>query len=245
VRPAAFALHSRPLNRVRKRRGLADLGWSLRRAYTDADFVAYADAPALFPIRNLPATHRFIGPALWEPPVPFPRWWDELSEDRPMVYVTLGSSGQASLLPAVVQTLGALDASVVVATAGRARLPAPPPNAHIAEFLPGTQVARRARVVVCNGGSMTCYQALSAGVPVIGVASNLDQLLNMQAVERIGAGLSLRADRFRPEELLRAVVRLLSDAAFATNAGRLAVYCTERPFTACVQDLLQNAVRAN
>ena len=128
TRPAAFALHSRPLNRVRKRHGLPDLGWSLRRVYTDADFVAYADAPALFPIRSLPATHRFIGPTLWEPPVPFPRWWDELSEDRPMVYVTLGSSGQASLLAAVAQTLGALDASVVIATAGRARLPAPPPN---------------------------------------------------------------------------------------------------------------------
>lgn len=245
ARPAAFALHSRPLNRVRKRHGLVDLGLSLPRVYTDADFVAYADVPALFPVRNLPASHWFIGPPLWEPPVPFPQWWDELSEDRPMVYVTLGSSGQASLLPAVAQTLGALDASVVIATAGRARLPALPPNTRMAEFLPGTHMARRASVVVCNGGSLTCYQALSAGVPVIGIASNLDQFLNMQAVERIGAGLSLRADRFRPEELLRGAKRLLSDAAFASNAGRLAVHCAEHLFAAGVQDLLRKSVRAS
>ena len=243
ARPAAFALHSRPLNRVRKRHGLADLGLSLPRVYTDADFVAYADAPGLFPISNLPATHRFIGPALWEPPVPFPRWWDELSEDRPMVYVTLGSSGQASLLPAVAQTLGTLDASVVIATAGRARLPALPPNAHVAEFMPGTQVARRAGVVVCNGGSLTCYQAFSAGVPVIGIVSNLDQFLNMQAVERIGAGLCLRADRFRPAELLRAVNRVLSDAGFRTRAERVGDWCSEHELAGAVRNQLQSIVR--
>jgi len=243
ARPAAFALHSRPLNRVRKRHCLADLGLSLRRVYTDADFVAYADAPALFPIATLPATHRFIGPALWEPPVSFPPWWSELREDRPMVYVTLGSSGQASLLPAVAETLGALDLSVVIATAGRARLPAPPPNTRVAEFLPGTQVARRADIVVCNGGSLTCYQALSAGVPVIGIASNLDQFLNMQAVERIGAGLSLRADRFRPAELLRVVRQVLDDARFRTSAKRVADWCTEQPLAGAVRDLLQGIVR--
>ena len=242
ARPAAFALHSRPLNRVRKRHGLADLGLSLPRVYTDADFVAYADAPGLFPISNLPATHCFIGPALWEPPVPFPRWWDELSENRPMVYVTFGSSGQASLLPAVARTLGTLDASLVIATAGRARLPAPPPNAHVADFVPGTQVARRAGVVVCNGGSLTCYQALSAGVPVIGIVSNLDQFLNMQAVERMGAGLSLRADRFTTAELLRAVRQVLSDPRYRTRAKPVADWCAEHPLPRAARELLQRSI---
>ena len=242
ARPAAFALHSRPLNRVRRRHGLADLGLSLRRVYTDADFVAYADAPELFPIASLPATHRFIGPVLWEPPLSLPLWWDELRADRPMVYVTLGSSGQASLLPGVAQTLGDLDASVVIATAGRARLPALPPNARVDEFLSGTQMARRASVVICNGGSLTCYQALSAGVPVIGIASNLDQFLNMQAVERIGAGLSLRSDRFRPAELLRAVRQVLADARFRTSAKRVAHWCAEHSLAGAVRDLLQGTV---
>ena len=240
ARPAAFAWHSRPLNRVRRRHGLASLGLCLQRTYTDADFVAYADAPELFPIASLPATHRFIGPVLWEPPLSLPLWWEELSRDRPVVYVTLGSSGRASLLPAVAQALGALDASVVIATAGRARLPALPPNGRAADFLPGTQVARRADVVVCNGGSLTCYQALSAGVPVIGITSNLDQFLNMQAVARIGAGLTLRADRFRPAELLRVVRQVLADARFRTSAGHVADWCAEHPLAGAVRDLLQD-----
>jgi len=243
ARPAAFALHSRPLNRVRRRHGLADLGFSLSRVYTDADFVAYADVPMLFPTHPLPPTHRFVGPALWEPPVPFPRWWGELSRDRPMVYVTLGSSGQASVLSAVAQALGTMDLTVVIATAGRARLSALPPNARVADFLPGSQVARQASLVVCNGGSLTCYQALSAGVPVIGITSNLDQFLNMQAIERVGAGVSLRADRFRPAELLRVVRQALADARFRTNAGRVADWCTEHPLAGAVRDLLGDIAR--
>ena len=37
ARPLAFALHTRPLNRVRRRYGLPSLGLDLRRIYTDAD----------------------------------------------------------------------------------------------------------------------------------------------------------------------------------------------------------------
>ena len=242
VRRAAFAVHSRPLNRVRARYGLADLGWCLRRAYTDGDFVAYVDAPALFPIEALPATHRFVGPALWEPPASLPPWWEALSQDRPIVYVTFGSSGQATLLPSVVETLSTLDASIMIATADRTRLPILPPNAYVAEFLPGTQAAKRANVVVCNGGSPTSYQALAAGVPVVGIASNLDQFLNMQALERIGAGLSFRADRFRPPELLHAVNLLLTDEGFKRNAKRVQAWCADHSFASTIRDFLRDAM---
>ena len=244
ARPAAFALHSRPLNRVRRRHGLPDLGPSLPRVYTDADFVAYMDVPLLFPVRTHPPTHRFVGPALWEPPVSLPTWWGEIGEDRPVVYVTLGSSGQASTASAVAQALGSLDAWVLVATAGRAELPASSPNTRVAEFLPGNQLARRADLVVCNGGSLTCYQALSAGVPVIGIASNLDQFLNTQAIERAGAGLSVRADRLRPDAPLRVARQVLTDARFRPGARRVAAWCAEHALPNAVRDLLGGVAQA-
>ena len=53
------------------------------------------------------------------------------------------------------------------------------------------------RSVICNGGSPTCYQAFSAGVPVIGIASNLDQYLNMRAVENANAGVLIRPQQVR------------------------------------------------
>jgi hypothetical protein len=74
--------------------------------------------------------------------------------------------------------------------------------------LPGLDAARRSRLVICNGGSPTSQQALAAGVPIIGLATNLDQFLNMAAIESAGAGVVLRADRFSAN-MLRAHVRRL------------------------------------
>lgn len=245
ARPVAFAIHSRPLNRVRRRHGLIDLGLDLCRAYTDADFVAYADLPELFPISQLPPTHQFIGPVLWEPSAFVPAWWEELPKERRILYVTLGSSGQASLLPAVIDALAGLDVSVVVATAGRTHLPNVPPNVYAADFLPGTQAAERASLVICNGGSLTCYQALSSGVPVIGIASNLDQFLNMQALERIGAGMTMRADRFDQESLRQAVQQMLSNARTAAAAKRVADRCAGHGFSGVVGKLLEGIMHPN
>ena len=119
--------------------------------------------------------------------------------------------------------------TVLAATAGTIRLDAVPPNAFVAPFLPGDAAARRASVVICNGGSPTSQQALTAGVPVIGIAGNLDQFLNMHGVVGAGAGLLLRADRFQETALRRAATRLLDDSPTRLAARQLAT-----AFQACL-----------
>lgn len=219
--PIAFALHARPLNAVRRRHGLPALA-GLRRVYTDADHTLYADAAEMFPPVHMPANHSYIGPVTWSPPIPFPDWWDTLPQDRPLVYVTLGSSGQGTLLPLVLQALAALPVTVLAATAGTIELATLPANARVANFLPGEAAARRAALVICNGGSPTCHQALAAGVPVIGIAGNLDQFLNMDGILQAGAGQLLRSDRFSGPELGSAVRFLLDDASAKASAKRTA-----------------------
>jgi len=90
VRPLAFALHSRPLNRVRRDHHLPSLGRDLRRIYTDADYVLYSDIPEMFPAHELPLSHSYLGPVTWSPPTELPSWWDSLPVARDIVYVTLG-----------------------------------------------------------------------------------------------------------------------------------------------------------
>lgn len=219
ARPIAFALHARPLNAVRRKHGLPALGSDLRRVYTDADHTLYADAVEMFPPVDMPVEHSYIGPVTWSPPLPFPSWWSELPEDKPLVYVTLGSSGQGALLAHVLSALADLPVTVLAATAGNTDLAAVPANARVARFLPGEAAARRASLVICNGGSPTCHQALVAGVPVLGIAGNLDQFLNMDGVVRTGAGALLRADRFDPTQL-RAAAEVLLETASASAAAR-------------------------
>jgi UDP:flavonoid glycosyltransferase YjiC (YdhE family) len=223
VQPLAFALHSIPLNQVRRSYRLPSLGHDLRRIYTDADFVLYSDIPEMFPAHGLPDTHAYLGPVTWSPPTPLPAWWDAMTTEPPVIYVTLGSSGQGALLPRILRALAPLPVQAIAATAGQVDPGQLPDNARAAAYLPGEEAARRARLVICNGGSPTCQQALAAGVPVLGIAGNLDQYLNMHGVVSVGAGALLRSDRLNEEQLRDKVVALLEAPPTRAAAGRMAL----------------------
>jgi UDP:flavonoid glycosyltransferase YjiC (YdhE family) len=222
VRPWAFALHTRPLNRVRREYGLPSLGFDLRRVYTDADHTLYADVPDFVPTSALPAHHHFLGPVTWSPTVALPPWWDDLPRAGPVIYVTLGSSGRSHLLPAVLEALANLPVTVIASTADRVDLSAVPVNARVAAFLPGALATARSCLVVCNGGSLTTQQALAAGKPVLGLVSNLDQHLNMGAVAGHGAGVLLRAELATVAGVRATVQRMLGAARYGAAAARLA-----------------------
>lgn len=218
--PIAFTQHCKPLNRVRREHGLPELGDNLRRIYTDADFTLYADTPAMFPTEPLPSNHQFLGPITWSPPVPLPPWWNALPDDgRPIIYVTLGSSGSAKLTLKVIEALAELPVTVIVSMAGARPPSRTAANVFTADYLPGTDAAARSQLVVCNGGSLASYQALTAGVPVLGIASNMDQFLNMGAVQASGGGAALRADRLRRHGIREAVQRLISKSIEGKSAA--------------------------
>jgi UDP:flavonoid glycosyltransferase YjiC (YdhE family) len=221
IRPLAFALHARPLNRVLRKFGLPPLGSDLRNVYTWGDYTLYADIPELVPINGLPPHHRYLGPVLWSSKTPLPEWWHSLPEDKPVVFLTLGSSGQADLLPMALSALSKLPVRLVVATAGKINLTNVPANAYIADYLPMDIATRRSKLVIGNGGSLTTYQALANEVPVIGLCSNMDQMLNMNAVERLGAGIKLRAMRATSAEMLAAATTVLNDPSYTQAASRL------------------------
>lgn len=221
ARPIAFALHARPLNRVRRKFGLSPLGSDLRNVYTWGDYTLYADIPEMAPTHDLPHNHRYLGPVLWSTKTPLPEWWGELPEDKPLVFLTLGSSGRADFLPLVLQVLSSLPVTAIVASAGKVELDNLPQNVFAADFLPMDIATTRSFLVISNGGSLTTYQALSAGVPVLGICSNMDQLLNMNAVQALGAGITLRAGKASLAEIRAAVNALLEKPAYAEAAGRV------------------------
>jgi len=224
VRPLVFALHAIPLNRLRRRYRLSSLGHDLRQVYTWADYTLYADVPEAVPTESLPDNHRFIGPVLWSPDIKTPDWWDALPTDRPIVYVTLGSSGQFELLPVIFQALANLPVTVIASTAGKLSLSSHdhPPNVFVADYLPGDLATQRASLVICNGGNLTTYQALATGVPVIGITANMDQFLNMQAIERLGAGITARAGRTGVNEIRNTVAASLGNSSYSKAANRAA-----------------------
>ena len=241
VMPKVFAAFAKPINTVRKRHGLPPIG-SLLEVLTHADRTLFADTPFLVPTAGSPATHVYLGPVLWSPEVPLPGWWNEVSDARPIVYVTLGSSGKQDCLPIVLRALAKLDVSVLLSTAGHELPPELPPNVLAAPYLPGDRAVARAALVISNGGSTTGYQALAGGVPVLGVASNLDQFLSMTAIAASGAGILLRAGSLKEASVRQAIGRILSEPGFRRAAGAVASdfarYDSAQRFESQVSDLV-------
>lgn len=219
VSPYVFAQHAKPFDQVREAYGLASLGQDYPQTFTQGDLVLYADTPDLVPLYHLPLHHHYLGPVVWSPDVDPPAWWGRLPADRPVIFVSMGSSGTTEVVPRLVEALAELPVTLVVATAGRIDLPAERGNLRSAPYLNGAEVARRADLVICNGGSPSTHQALREGTPVLGIPFNIDQCLNMDYVEASGAGLTLRASTSDAATLRAAVERLLREPSYRDAAA--------------------------
>lgn len=217
--PKVFGHFAAPLNSVRKRHGLPEFE-SLSHQLCFGDSVLYPDIPELCPLSaDAPASHHFLGAVQWSPRVAAPSLVGDPA--LPIVYVTLGSSGDVAALPTVLAGLEGLPIRGVLATAGRAA-PRVPSNFQVADYMPGELLAGQALFVVTNGGSATGYQALAAGVPVLGIPSNLDQYLGMQALTGAGAAITLRSGGLTRDQVRQAAIRLLDARAMKRAAEGLA-----------------------
>ncbi|GAC1352344.1 MAG: glycosyltransferase [Polyangiales bacterium] len=223
--PYVFAHFARPVNALRKKHRLPEIG-SLLEVITHGDVTLYPDVEAITPTSALPESHHFLGPVLWAPEGPQPIFPNPNPQNnRPRIYVTLGSSGNIECLPMVIAALGQLDVDAIVATAGRAtrnKLPLKVANnVRITDYVPGHLAARASQLVICNGGSSTAYQALNEGTPVLGIPHNLDQYLAMTAIRDTGAGLLLRSGTLTVQQVKDAVVAMINDKRYALAAGSL------------------------
>jgi UDP:flavonoid glycosyltransferase YjiC (YdhE family) len=221
VRPLALAYHCRPLNAVRQRYGLSSLGRDLRRVYTDADHTLYADAPGLIPLEGMPSNHHHLGPISDSPATAWPGWWNAVPADRPVVSLTLAFA-RGDLFSMALEALADLPVTVLVTTGGRRDFASLPANAFFADYLPAQAVAARSSLAIGDGGTWTCQPPLAAGVPVLGIAGNMNQTINMQAIQRRGAGEMLRASTADPASLRAMVQRMLADPAYTSAAQEIA-----------------------
>ncbi|MGY6276125.1 glycosyltransferase [Methylomonas sp. MgM2] len=192
-RPAVFKFHTLAFNRACRKFGLMPLVCDLRELYTHADYTWYADLEGLVPMKAMPENHGFIGPVLWSVDVPLPEWWCNLPDDEPIVFVTLGSSGDSRLLPMILEVLASMPVTTVCVTAKKTIIKGVYSNIFVTEFLSAEAAVKKADIVICNGGSPMVYQSLAENKAIIGIPSNLDQHLMMSALVKAGKGIMVRA----------------------------------------------------
>jgi UDP:flavonoid glycosyltransferase YjiC (YdhE family) len=156
-----------------------------------------------------------------------------------VVYVNLGSSGRSELLPIVLDALADLRVFVVAATLGRSPQHRCSGNVRLANYLPGERAAALASLAICNGGSPATHQALAASTPVLGLASNMDQHLNMDGVQRLGAGILLRTERIGRSAVRAAATQMLENSRYSGAASELARIFAAYDAPARFQELLR------
>ena len=205
IRPLVFKWHTVAFNKVCKKFRRPTLGTDLREVYTHADYTFYADIDSVIPMKAQPENHIFIGPLLWSAKVPLPDWWNNLPTGKPIVFVTLGSSGDSTLLPMLLETLSQMPVTVLCVTANKTRLKKTYPTIFTAEFLPADLAVKKADIVVCNGGSPMVYYSMVEKKFVIGLPSNLDQYLMMTLAHTAAYGELIRAGKVNCHNIETAV----------------------------------------
>ena len=213
----AFRWHARALIAVCRHFGVQPPATDLLTAYTASDVTAFADVEEFYTgTQKGNSRGLFLGPLHWAPTAALPTGHDRWGTERPLVYVSMGSSGRPGAAGRVLSALADVDADVVVATAGT-KLHRRSPTTFLVDYAPGDTLCERAALVIGNGGSLIGYQALAAGTPLLGLPSNMDQFLNMRVIERTRAARWLRADA-SPPKIRHLTLELLHSEKFYSAA---------------------------
>jgi UDP:flavonoid glycosyltransferase YjiC (YdhE family) len=214
--PLGLATLARTTSETRARFGLDP-----SRLMFDGDRVACTTTPALDPASGMPPHWRYVGPVTWSassdaaPPA---------RRDRPLVYVTQGSTGSAGTLARTVRELAREPVDVLVTTAALCEpreLEALAPNVRAERFLSGRECMEAADVAVVHGGHLTTLEAHLAGTPVVVVPHGYDQFVWANRTERLGTGLAVRPPSL-PGAIRRAVRRVLRSDRYRRAAGPIA-----------------------
>ena len=178
------------------------------------------DIPELFPTANLPDNFKYIGPL-------FAQDDSLLSSDRsipttkPYIYVTLGSTATDRLIGLIFATFGKLDVPVVMTTGKQPISHKAPDNFLLTDYLHGQDAYKNACLTVCHGGHGTLYQALSYGVPIIGIATHNDQQWNLDRIQRQQLGRQFNEESCTEKMLHDAYTQITSDATYKHNCTKM------------------------
>lgn len=88
-------------------------------------------------------------------------------------------------------------------------------------FIPAQKVNALADIVICHGGQGTVQTALHSGTPLVGVATQAEQFLNLYNVESQGAGIRIPMNKWNAENIQKAVHKIVANREFNRAVIRL------------------------
>jgi UDP:flavonoid glycosyltransferase YjiC (YdhE family) len=78
-----------------------------------------------------------------------------------------------------------------------------------------------ADIVVCHGGQGTVQTALASGTPIVGVAMQMEQQMNLDHVAATGAGIRIPITRWTASNIQKAVREVTQAPSYRERAQQL------------------------
>ena len=181
----------------------------------------------------------YIGSLLWQKETEEPAWFQELPDDRPVIWAYPGNprySGPGAawssevVLKACIEALAGDDFHIVLSL-GHQSLPEEywqlPHNFRLVKYVPGLSMARRCDLMLHHGGYGSCQTGLVTGTPAVIVPTFSERESNARRIAGLGAGelvLPSVDDGGRKSidaaQLRAAVEHVLGDPSYKLQAQR-------------------------
>jgi UDP:flavonoid glycosyltransferase YjiC (YdhE family) len=175
-------------------------------------------------VTELIETHILMRPTAWNPPGDLPAVVADRDPARPLVYLTLGTTGlfaQPGVLRQMIDALSGIPADALVSSGPAVQadsLGALPDNVTVADWVPQADLMPHVDVAVHHAGSGTLFAALANGVPQLLLPQGADQFANAAWVAQAGAARQLLPDEITPSRIAEGIRALLGNEQAQTAA---------------------------
>lgn len=192
-------------------------------------------------------THILMRNTGWNPPGDLPRTVLDRDPEKPLVYMTLGTTllyAQPTLFRTMIDALAQLPVQVVVST-GRAVAADAfgdiPGNVEVVGWVPATELLDVTDLAVHHAGSGTTFAALARGVPQLLLPTTSEPLSNAEMVSRAGAGALILPGDVTPARIADEVRRLLDDSDARAAARKIREEISQLP---SAEDAIEQVIQA-
>jgi len=150
---------------------------------------------------------------------------------RLKVFCTLGSSGDKSDLLEIIKIFnkgegqnwsGIILSPEAICPINEARNLLNNDNIYITDkFVPAKEINKKVDLVICHGGQGTLQTAITSGTPLVGIATQPEQKLNLEHLEDFGMAIRLQKWKWNSKNISNAVIKIISNEKYHNKALKL------------------------